>query len=758
MPVRNQNWYNLQSTRRYPLDDASTGVDDAGDSIRDDILVDCHIRFPAAFGEFLYVQGVTVSANFVTVLFGADGNLITTTGVTVAAVSVTKPVATNVHIAITPLQPGVSGWVVFGPGIDNNFVGRYTTPAQTLINRRNARKYDSLPIPSLGKINLNSSLAGLIKITAAAPVTARYLDEYTLPEEQRLQKYDPEEEVEEKKTNTDPVRAIVFSTETPTAVSNPLSEFLGPCGQRPETENCPKKPIESINGIKPDCTTGNIDIVLENGLTARMFEECGGVDITTLRGLTEACAQDSKAEKVRKDECCEGDDALAEYCWPAPQKDDGVCENTAAPCPPLPLCVTFAECTVPLFDIKSGRFALQDINAPQVCCPREESGRRFSQHSAWYTDGITRAIALYRGCASDWAYDHTIAVEVMPFSQQGSSGGFKYNGGVVINYTTVQENGRCKTKYVAVVVNAGSGFPAVGGSILVYRFNGRTLIEEANIEADIFPDNWYKIEVTASSGANETELLIQLSAINPTNSLFVSLGYYTVSISDYEIVNGQFGVISFNGVAFFNNFTVTPKFAVTPRIIINEDDNILPNAEVVQQIGVTLRTVGLPGALFTYALEEGEGDDDNAKFMISSERLYLLSKNSVTPGDELSLRISSTSVVSSETITKIFRVYVSGTTVARDIKFVTGSIFSQNLPPSKIINDGVLMQTIGVPGDIFTYEVIPSADGTISDFYVVGDRLYAYSSIGSGDFYVVIKSTSDIPDEYFVKIVLIRIS
>jgi len=55
MAIRNQNWYNLQSTRRYPLDDISTGVDDAGAFIREDIIVDCHIRFPNTLGEYLYI-------------------------------------------------------------------------------------------------------------------------------------------------------------------------------------------------------------------------------------------------------------------------------------------------------------------------------------------------------------------------------------------------------------------------------------------------------------------------------------------------------------------------------------------------------------------------------------------------------------------------------------------------------------------------------------------------------------------------------
>ena len=125
MPIRNQNWYNLQATRRYPLDDISTGVDDHGAFIRDDIIVDCHVRFPNNIGSYLYVQGITVSSGLVTVVFGVAAHINATTGTTVAAITVPKPVMPYMHYNIQAIVPGVSGWIVFGPGITEHFVGRY---------------------------------------------------------------------------------------------------------------------------------------------------------------------------------------------------------------------------------------------------------------------------------------------------------------------------------------------------------------------------------------------------------------------------------------------------------------------------------------------------------------------------------------------------------------------------------------------------------------------------------------------------------
>jgi hypothetical protein len=107
MSIRNQNWYNLQSTRRDPLDENSTGLDNDGQKIRDDIIVDCNIRFPHTCGKYLYIQGITVSAGLVTVVIGGVPELADVTGEAVAVVSIPRPVNVNVNYAVTPIKRGV---------------------------------------------------------------------------------------------------------------------------------------------------------------------------------------------------------------------------------------------------------------------------------------------------------------------------------------------------------------------------------------------------------------------------------------------------------------------------------------------------------------------------------------------------------------------------------------------------------------------------------------------------------------------------
>ena len=268
MSVRNQNWYNLQSTRRYPISDQSTGASDSGDVIRDSILVDCQLRYPEALGQYVYVQGITCSDSLVTIVFGVADSLDATNGTTIAAVSLPKPIAQNVNHAVKAFLPGVAGWVVFGAGVNEKFVGRYSTPRQTQILARNARAYRALPVPSLGKLGVGTSLQGIVTLTGEAPVTITQETVYA---------------------DGQNVLALVFRLALADAESNPLQTYLGECAQRPESNTCPKPPIETINGVAPDCD-GNINFVFE-GFDAYPYAECGGIDIISSAGLSEACNQ-----------------------------------------------------------------------------------------------------------------------------------------------------------------------------------------------------------------------------------------------------------------------------------------------------------------------------------------------------------------------------------------------------------------------------------------------------------------------------------
>lgn len=547
MPIRNQNWYNLQSTRRYPLDDKTTGEDDSGGTIRDDIIVDCHIRYPETLGKYLFIQGLTVTPNLVSVVIGAADDLDQTNCPTVAAITVTKPLARNVNELITSFVPGLSGWVAFGPGVETNFVGRYSTPKQTFIGLRNARAYRPLPIPTIGKNTVAQSLTGVISLIAETPVVATYYPAYTVP------KYDPETG----ETNALPVKAIVFSTDAPTAQYNPLTAFLGPCTERPESGNCPKTPIERINGVEPDCETGNINIVVGDGLSAATFEECGGMDITTELGLSMVCEKTPPSERPRRDDCpCEDDDGVSEYCWPQPPEDPDDsndltnCTNNA-PCSDLPVIATFGEC-VPCDEAGSGSSAAQSdfetvsgsFNFTDATVPPSECGQsnNFAEGRAWRSNpnsGLN--ISLFKYCAGDWAYGKTVSARLRP-----TSGGTRRNGGVVLNYTRAIENGRCRSKYFAVMVDI------IAGELQLYRFDGNLLIKENAVPIPYAANSWYAL--SASAAGTNGSATITATLFNITNGTFVTS--LATNVTDYEIINGLAGIISNSSATEFSSFKI----------------------------------------------------------------------------------------------------------------------------------------------------------------------------------------------------------
>ena len=140
MGVTGNNWYDLQSTRQYPIDGTATGVDNTGARLPTDALVDCHIMFPTTLGKYAFVSSIAVTAKLVTVTFAAADDEILPSGdeelntaipafTPLAAITVALPHSEGRHYAITPLADGVGGWAVFG-GCQTRGTFRCSSPSQ----------------------------------------------------------------------------------------------------------------------------------------------------------------------------------------------------------------------------------------------------------------------------------------------------------------------------------------------------------------------------------------------------------------------------------------------------------------------------------------------------------------------------------------------------------------------------------------------------------------------------------------------------
>ena len=430
MAVRNLNWYNLQSTRRYPLSDNATGETDDGKSLPNNIIVDCNITLEK-WNDFFtkpYLAAVTVSPGIVTAVFNDEYGAI-------AAVSLPKPVDINRHYTLEPLRNGVAGWVVFGYGIDTNFFGRFSSAKQSEINSRSYRFWPG-PVTSMAVDGSVDVLQGLVRLKFDAPLTYRI------------------ERVESSSNINDAgyINAVFIGLDKNLLSENydPESHFLADCGKRPESETCPKTPIITINGVYPDCA-GNIDITFRDlvaGPITKVIQEetaggqeiskrvCdGGIVIATEYGLNDVCEETAnKIPNFFNDQCCpvrfatiaardaanpvdygfevgsycqivnDGDSAptyyrirafrgevpvwvtaveetdkelaaLLQHCsWPDPTSlivEETITLESRADWPEVtvPVCVDFCSCAndVPYLDFISGRFQFATIQAPPGC-------------------------------------------------------------------------------------------------------------------------------------------------------------------------------------------------------------------------------------------------------------------------------------------------------------------------------------------------------------------------------------------------------
>lgn len=279
MTVRNQNWYALNGTRRWPIDDGATGEDDAGASLRNDVLVDAAVRVPADLCALVAVSSVTVTKSLVTVtLVGVAAHPVAPAGSSSAAapefvplgvVSVPKPVVPGRPYPVRPLAAGVGGWLVFGDGLGKSVRHRFSTPEQAVLAPRACRAYRRPPVTSIGKQFAALALAGVVRVLGGTDVEV----------------VAAEREIEGVERDVIVVR---LRSNTP---RNLFDQYRGPCGGRPESRTCNRDGVEFINTVGPDCD-GDIRVEFVSPLRTSYY--AGGVALDYPYGLIDACTRDDR--------------------------------------------------------------------------------------------------------------------------------------------------------------------------------------------------------------------------------------------------------------------------------------------------------------------------------------------------------------------------------------------------------------------------------------------------------------------------------
>lgn len=525
------DWYNLNAARHYPLDTAATGDSDAGENIPAAVLVDCHLRFPNTIGQYAYISSLYSSENLVSITFLAsdlpaipsdcdsDSSQQPGTFVPLAAVSVTADeFVPDRQIAISPLYPGVGGWIVLGHNaFRTNYSGRFSTVQQGMLAPRVARAYQPLPITSMAKLHHNTELTGLVLLKAG--------NDIEIVKDQRL-------------INGQWRDAMIIRLSN-IADQDVIAKYIGPCGGRPESNSCLKPAIESINSVKPDCD-GNIKLSFTTTCVYPGYEEGikEGMVIDYCMGLKDACVKDRYLPKdgvlphTYRDDCEEPEEPSESFSSeplpPLPSSAQPLSSSSEIiVCDPLPHTEDFSSSSAAGFYVRSGSF---------------EKTNGFYNSS----NGGARNIAEWLDCAYDNCIDKNVEIEL-----RLRSDGSLANGGIILGYaanSTVLGFPSSPTPlFLLVEIDKPTD------SFRVMFWTGAGMVELAKAgPIGLLYNHVYKIRVeTSDAGSGSTNVTAKLYEYT---SLLATIGLNTTILN--RTAENSFGLHANQAITSFCSFYV----------------------------------------------------------------------------------------------------------------------------------------------------------------------------------------------------------
>lgn len=288
--------YNQNDLRNYPLVDSASRT--AGDQeLPMDFLADAAVRYPDTYEGTPYVASATLSPTLVACVI----SLRTPAGdVPLGWVSLTEPAKQMYTLTkLTPLAPGVSGWLVFGAAVRKKTPFRmcFDDAQGSALLPRVARSYHTPPVTSIHRADRSARLSGHVTMAGANHMEVIQADQ-DWSQQPDYNVYPRAMRV----INGEKRPGIVLRLSNDLSPSE-LAAFLGVCYDNVSTD-CSPPIIKTLNRVKPD-ENGNIDVIVKGIPTHELVSTDGvpeGIVIEMPVGLTDVCTLGKGLDPIYKPE------------------------------------------------------------------------------------------------------------------------------------------------------------------------------------------------------------------------------------------------------------------------------------------------------------------------------------------------------------------------------------------------------------------------------------------------------------------------
>lgn len=547
MAIRNQQWYNLNETRDYPLSDSASALSNDNLRIPQGIISDIKIRWPDWAGKYAFLGSVAVTSGAVSVTVLVSQDLVNTGESYVPILALSVPLAdleSYRQYAFESQYPGAFGYVVFGEGLLNNYTGVFSSPSQSLLTSRAARPHSGLPVTGLSKLYDQTPLTGLVNLSAQDPLT--------ITKGTRLISGAQRE-------------AIIFSlVEQTDDIDNDnftsvFETFAGNCGKRPESENCgDPQPITRINEVSP-CCDGSITLDFRGCSVVGKNLDDGSIVLECTLGVNDTCEPPfiPTLEGVLPSEKEPVIEPVPPQPEPTPTPTESLSEVPVISIS-LPYCEDFDDQEATYFSTVLGEFSFSNedsIDSPCVDASQSasESDSEVEKYSYSTDNGggrYARSLAVWTPDAQTYFREYETAIKI---TENGGATG--KNGGIAFNYRV---NGSGASQFWIAELSLTSTNP--GRFRLVY-FNGLTFVEL--VWQDIYGlalGDWYKIRVKIIPQVTTVDVTCYLDGITDSG-ISVTLGPYSISSNDYVPDSALAGLHANQSATMFSYWNVNEELS-----------------------------------------------------------------------------------------------------------------------------------------------------------------------------------------------------